>query len=45
MAAVASLIGVADAPRKSRKVATDEELASPYRGRRCCGASMRCRRC
>ncbi|KZS60169.1 MFS transporter [Mycobacterium ostraviense] len=32
VAAVASLIGVADAPRKSRKVATDEELASPYRG-------------
>jgi MFS family permease len=32
VAAVASLIGVRDAPRKSRKTATEQELASPYRG-------------
>ncbi len=32
LAAVASLIGVVDPPRKSRNVATVEELASPYRG-------------
>ncbi len=32
VAAVASAIGIVDPPRKSRKTATDEELASPYRG-------------
>ncbi len=32
MAAVASVIGIVDPPRKSRKTATDEELANPYRG-------------
>jgi MFS family permease len=32
VAAVASLIGVSDPPRKSRKTATAQELASPYRG-------------
>ncbi|WP_198968007.1 MFS transporter [Mycobacterium shottsii] len=32
IAAVASLVGVVDPPRKSRKVASKEELASPYRG-------------
>ncbi len=32
VAAVASAIGIVDPPRKSRKVATEEELASPYRG-------------
>ena len=32
VAAVASLIGVKDAPRKSRETATVQELASPYRG-------------
>ena len=32
VAAVASAIGIVDPPRKSRKAATDEELASPYRG-------------
>ena len=30
--AVASLIGIIDPPRKPRKTATEEELASPYRG-------------
>ncbi|MFZ1178334.1 MAG: MFS transporter [Mycobacterium sp.] len=32
VAAVASTIGIVDPPRKSRKTATEEELASPYRG-------------
>jgi len=32
VAALVSLIGVKDAPRKSRKTATEQELASPYRG-------------
>jgi len=32
VAAVASVIGIIDPPRKSRKTATDEELANPYRG-------------
>jgi MFS family permease len=32
LAAVASAIGIADPPRKSRKAAAAEELASPYRG-------------
>ncbi|SON62593.1 putative MFS-type transporter [Mycobacterium simulans] len=32
VAAVASLIGVVDPPRKSRKAATQAELANPYRG-------------
>lgn len=32
VAAVASVIGVANPPRKSRKTATVQELASPYRG-------------
>ena len=32
MAAVASVIGIIDPPRKSRKTATHQELASPYRG-------------
>jgi MFS family permease len=32
VAAVASFIGIVDPPRKSRASATDEELASPYRG-------------
>jgi MFS family permease len=32
VAAVASVIGIVDPPRKSRKTATEEELASPYRG-------------
>jgi MFS family permease len=32
VAAVASAIGIIDPPRKSRKMATEEELASPYRG-------------
>jgi len=32
LAAVASIIGVVDPPRKSRKSASVEELASPYRG-------------
>jgi MFS family permease len=32
VAAVASLVGVSDPPRKSRKTATAQELASPYRG-------------
>lgn len=32
VAAVASVIGIADPPRKSRKAAAVEELASPYRG-------------
>ena len=32
VAAVASAIGIVDPPRKSRKTATEEELASPYRG-------------
>jgi MFS family permease len=32
VAAVASAIGIVDPPRKSRKAATREELASPYRG-------------
>jgi nitrate/nitrite transporter NarK len=31
LAAVASAIGIVDPPRKSRKTATEEELASPYR--------------
>ncbi|MCV7408560.1 MFS transporter [Mycobacterium florentinum] len=31
-AAVASAIGVVDPPRKPRQVATEQELASPYRG-------------
>jgi MFS family permease len=32
VAAVASALGVVDPPRKSRKKATEEELANPYRG-------------
>ncbi|MCV7394887.1 MFS transporter [Mycobacterium paraseoulense] len=32
MAAVASALGIVDPPRKSRKIASDAELASPYRG-------------
>jgi MFS family permease len=32
LAAVASALGIVDPPRKSRKQATEEELASPYRG-------------
>ena len=32
VAAVASAIGIVDPPRKPRKVATEAELASPYRG-------------
>src|ERR1700739_4751790 len=32
LAAVASALGIVDAPRKCRTKATDEELASPYRG-------------
>jgi MFS family permease len=32
VAAVASAIGIVDPPRKSRKAAAREELASPYRG-------------
>jgi MFS family permease len=32
LAALASVIGVIDPPRKSRKTATDAELASPYHG-------------
>jgi MFS family permease len=32
LAALLSLIGVVDSPRKPLKTATDEELASPYRG-------------
>src|SRR5262249_47964940 len=32
LAALASLIGIVDPPRKSRELATCEELASPYRG-------------
>lgn len=32
ISAVASAVGVLDPPRKSRAAATDEELASPYRG-------------
>ena len=32
VAAVASALGIVDPPRKSRKAATDAELASPYRG-------------
>lgn len=32
VAAVASALGIVDPPRKSRKVATEEELAAPYRG-------------
>ena len=32
VAAVASALGIVDPPRKSRKAATEEELASPYRG-------------
>jgi MFS family permease len=32
VAAVASAIGIVDSPRKSRKTATEQELASPYRG-------------
>jgi MFS family permease len=32
VAAVASAIGIADPPRKSRTAAAEEELASPYRG-------------
>jgi MFS family permease len=31
-AAVASVLGIVDPPRKSRTIATEEELASPYRG-------------
>jgi MFS family permease len=31
LAAAASVLGIVDPPRKSRKTATDEELASPYR--------------
>lgn len=31
LAAVASFIGILDPPRKPRKIATEEELASPYR--------------
>ncbi len=32
VAAVLSIVGVVDPPRKSRETATHEELASPYRG-------------
>lgn len=32
VAAVASAVGIVDPPRKSRKAATEQELASPYRG-------------
>ncbi|MGZ4564978.1 MAG: MFS transporter, partial [Mycobacterium sp.] len=32
VAAVASALGIVDPPRRSRKIATDAELASPYRG-------------
>jgi MFS family permease len=32
VAAVASAIGIVDPPRKARTTATEEELASPYRG-------------
>jgi MFS family permease len=32
VAALVSVIGVKDPPRKSREAATDQELASPYRG-------------
>ena len=32
VAAVASAVGIVDPPRKSRKTATEQELASPYRG-------------
>jgi MFS family permease len=32
LAAVASALGIVDPPRKPRKKATEEELASPYRG-------------
>ena len=32
LAAVASFIGIVDPPRKPRKLATEEELANPYRG-------------
>ena len=32
VSAVAALVGVVDPPRKSRKTATESELASPYRG-------------
>jgi MFS family permease len=32
MAAAASIVGVVDPPRKSRKLATPKELSSPYRG-------------
>jgi MFS family permease len=32
VAAVASALGIVDPPRKSRQQATEEELASPYRG-------------
>lgn len=32
VAAVAGAVGIVDPPRKSRKAATAEELASPYRG-------------
>jgi MFS family permease len=31
-AAVASVLGITNPPRKSRKTATEQELASPYRG-------------
>ncbi len=31
VAAVASVVGIVDPPRKSRKTATEQELASPYR--------------
>jgi MFS family permease len=32
VAAIASVVGITDPPRKSRETATDKELASPYRG-------------
>lgn len=32
VAAMASALGIVDPPRKSRKIATEAELASPYRG-------------
>lgn len=32
VAALASLVAITDPPRKPRKVASDEELANPYRG-------------
>ena len=32
VAAVAAALGIVDPPRKSRQAATDDELASPYRG-------------